>query len=65
MAKYGQFEPPAYDLSAVSSRHIALVYSENDYFVSVRDVDDCKNGIRGIKATFFLNLFSFLNLLIY
>ena len=45
--KYGSNEPPDYDLSAINSTNIALIYSANDWINQLQDIQRLKDNLKG------------------
>jgi len=45
--RYNSNEPPIYDLSAINSTNIALIYTANDWLNSVKDVELLKKHFKG------------------
>lgn len=52
--RYGTFEPPAYNLGAITSQNIILMGSANDVFADPTDVETLRKSLKG-------NLILFLN----
>ena len=49
IARYGQPVPPEYDLSAINSTNIALIYAANDWLNDPKDIAILKQTLKGIK----------------
>lgn len=45
---YNQTYPPHYDYSAISNQHMALIYSKNDWFLHLADVQRLKDSLKGL-----------------
>ncbi|KAI1278114.1 Lipase member M [Halotydeus destructor] len=43
---YGSVDPPEYDLKAITNKYIALIYTQNDMWASVDDVDYITNKLQ-------------------
>ncbi|XP_017488577.1 PREDICTED: lipase member J-like, partial [Rhagoletis zephyria] len=48
---YNQTYPPHYDYSAISNQHMALIYSKNDWFLHLADVQRLKDSLKVLKTT--------------
>ncbi|KAI7697650.1 Lipase 3, partial [Sarcoptes scabiei] len=46
LIKYGKEKPPIYDASRIDSKHIALIYSKNDFFNHFDNVEELKSKLR-------------------
>ncbi len=46
--RYKSSEPPIYDMSAINSTDIALIYTANDWMTDIKDVDLLKMHLKGI-----------------
>lgn len=55
---YGKLDPPEYDISAITNRTVALIYSSNDEWASVEDFESIGQRMRG-KSLFCCCCFSF------
>ena len=44
---YGKLDPPEYDISAITNRTVALIYSSNDEWASVQDFESIGQRMRG------------------
>ncbi len=44
---YGQKTPPEYNLGAIKSDKIALIYSNNDWLADVNDVNLLRKQLKG------------------
>lgn len=44
---YGKLDPPEYDISAITNRTVALIYSANDEWASVQDFESIGHRMRG------------------
>lgn len=45
--KYNSSQPPDYELSAVNSTNIALIYTERDMYSELRDIERLKKDLKG------------------
>ena len=62
---YGKLDPPEYDISAITNRTVAIIYSANDEWASVQDFESIGHRMRGkslhplsLSSLFFLLLLS-------
>ncbi len=62
--RYNSNEPPIYDLSAINSTNIALIYTANDWLNSFKDVQLLKKHLKGICLFVCLQINSFKIILI-
>lgn len=47
MKLYGNVDPPEYDLKAITNKYIAVIYTKNDMWTSVADVDFISSSLSG------------------
>ena len=47
---YGQYTPPEYQLEAITSNKIALIYSANDWLADPSDIALLKQRLKGLKS---------------
>ena len=47
MQKYNSSQPPDYDMSAINSTNIALIYTTNDWLNNLKDVQTLKDKLKG------------------
>lgn len=50
LAKYGLETPPKYNVSNIKSNHIALIYTQNDWFNHLDSVNMLKTTLNGIST---------------
>jgi hypothetical protein len=58
---YGQKTPPEYNLDAIKSDKIALIYSNNDWLADVNDVDLLRKQLKGNRFEKILLILNDLN----
>lgn len=58
MRHYGQSSPPEYSVSAINSKHIALIYSKNDWTNHVDNIELLEKNLKGspFNFNFFKNI---------
>lgn len=44
---YGQSSPPVYPVKAINSKHIALIYTKNDWSNHVDNIDFLEKNLKG------------------
>jgi len=46
--RYNSSQPPEYDLSAINSTDIALIYTANDWLNPLKDIQLLKQHLKGL-----------------
>jgi len=52
--RYNSIESPIYDLSAINSTNIALIYTGNDWLNDMKDVYLLKKSLKSISINLYL-----------